>query len=365
MRLRTSGRRCRGGAFLAVLASIVSSAPLLGQGKDEKQKVDDAQRAEAQALVDLVEGAAQGKPAAPGGADLKWGRHYFLKAQGDKTYVPFVLLLPSATASSPSVGLYLRVVARGGSIPPAKTEGASDKAKTEDSKTEDSQYTFEDLYFFDLPPAQSGTPHRITRAFAVPPGEYDVYVAIKERPSQKSDKPSETPAKSGVVHQAITVPNFNATELTTSDVIVAEKIETLSEPISTETQADHPFTFGQMQIVPAIEHRLSKKDELQIVFWVYGAGTDAQTKKPNANIEYKFHRVEGEKQTYFNKTEPQPLNAQTLPPQFDMAAGHQLSGSLGVPLASFPDGEYRLEIEVQDKAAGKQVTRDVRFTVGP
>jgi hypothetical protein len=48
-----------------------------------------------------------------------------------------------------------------------------------------------------------------------------------------------------------------------------------------------------------------------------------------------------------------------------LAAGHQLSGSLGVPLASFPEGNYRLEIEVQDKAAGKQVTRDVTFTVAP
>jgi hypothetical protein len=355
MLLRTCGGRRRG-ALVAVLMSAALSASVAGQGKDEKTKVNDAQRADAQALVDLVEGAIQGK-AAGNGLELKWARHYFLKAQGEKTYVPFVLIVPSEGISSPRVGLYLRVAARSAAQTATGTSGTVQK-----SKSDAPQYAFEDLYFFDLPQPGPGKPHRIARAFAVPPGDYDVYAAITEHGGQKG---TDGAKKSGVTHQAITVPNFSVSGLTTSDIIVAEQIETLAEPITSDSQADHPFTFGQMQIVPALEHRFMKKDELKIVFWIYGAGTDTQTKKPDANIEYKFHRVEGDKQTYFNKTDPQPLNAQTLPAQFDLAAGHQLSGSLGVPLASFPEGNYRLEIEVQDKAAGKQVTRDVSFTVAP
>jgi hypothetical protein len=57
------------------------------------------------------------------------------------------------------------------------------------------------------------------------------------------------------------------------------------------------------------------------------------------------------------------MNAQTLPPQFDLAAGHQLPGSLAVPLASFPEGDYRLEVKVTDKTSGASLTRDVPFTV--
>jgi hypothetical protein len=220
MRLRTSGRR-RCGVLLVMLVSIALSASLAGQEKDENKKVDDAQRADAQALVDLVESAAQGKPAGAG-LELKWGRHYFLKAQGDKTYVPFVLAVP-AGVSSGNVGLYLRVVAR--AVPEAAT-GTS--GTTAQGKSDAAQYAFEDLYFFDLPPAAAGKPHRIARAFAVPPGDYDVYVAIKEHAAKKD---GETASKSGVVHQAITVPNYNVPGLTTSDVIVAERIETLAEPI--------------------------------------------------------------------------------------------------------------------------------------
>ena len=34
-----------------------------------------------------------------------------------------------------------------------------------------------------------------------------------------------------------------------------------------------------------------------------------------------------------------------------------------MPLATFPEGEYRLEIKVTDKNNGKTLTRDVNFTV--
>jgi hypothetical protein len=57
------------------------------------------------------------------------------------------------------------------------------------------------------------------------------------------------------------------------------------------------------------------------------------------------------------------LNAQTLEKGFDLAAGHQLQAGQAVPLASFPEGDYRLEIKVTDKLGSKTLTRDVLFTV--
>ena len=66
---------------------------------------------------------------------------------------------------------------------------------------------------------------------------------------------------------------------------------------------------------------------------------------------------------FFNKTDPQLMSAETLPPEFDLAAGHQLPGSLAVPLASFPEGDYHLEVKITDKVSGKSVNRDVTFSV--
>jgi len=46
-------------------------------------------------------------------------------------------------------------------------------------------------------------------------------------------------------------------------------------------------------------------------------------------------------------------------------ATQPLPGSLQVPLASFPEGDYHLEIKMMDKVSGKSVSRDVTFTVAP
>jgi hypothetical protein len=43
--------------------------------------------------------------------------------------------------------------------------------------------------------------------------------------------------------------------------------------------------------------------------------------------------------------------------------GHQLMTGQGVPLQSFPEGDYRLEIKITDNKAQKSITRDVLFTV--
>ena len=85
--------------------------------------------------------------------------------------------------------------------------------------------------------------------------------------------------------------------------------------------------------------------------------------KPDVVVEYSFFTKAGGTEKPFNRTSPQALNAQTLPPQFDVTAGHQLQAGQGVPLASFPEGDYRLEIKVTDKIASKSLTRDVNFSV--
>jgi hypothetical protein len=99
-----------------------------------------------------------------------------------------------------------------------------------------------------------------------------------------------------------------------------------------------------------------------VIFWIYGAQA-ATSGKPDVTIDYNFYQRMGDGEKYFNKTAPQQLNATTLPPQFDTALGHQLPGSLVVPLASFPAGDYRLEIKITDKPSGKTLTRDVTFSV--
>src|SRR5258708_23620948 len=106
-----------------------------------------------------------------------------------------------------------------------------------------------------------------------------------------------------------------------------------------------------MEIVPVLGTKFTKKSELSTFMLIYNPKVDSAN-KPDVSVEYNFYqKLAGQPEKFFNKTNPQSLNAQTLPPQFDLNAGHQLHSGQSVPLAPFPEADYRLEIKVADKIA--------------
>jgi hypothetical protein len=164
-----------------------------------------------------------------------------------------------------------------------------------------------------------------------------------------------------VDYAPLTVPDLS-TGLTTSTIILADNIEARTTALSREEQLNQPFTFGGTAITPSSSTSFSKGGELSLVFFLYNAGVDSAN-KPDVEVQYNFHRKTNEGEKFFNKTNPQAFNPQTLPPQFDVSKGHQLIAGQSVPLASFEPGDYRLEITVTDKTSGRSITRDVSFTV--
>jgi hypothetical protein len=333
--------------FVALMVAAVSLSAQNAQ-KDEKKRNKQEQQ-DIEALVKLVDGVSMGQQQPPTDLAITWDSNHFVKGQDGKTYVPFTVALPSAKGA-PLV-MYVRVIPKGGATTTAST-GTS--GKKDEKKSDKAEYPWDNVHFVQVP--DTG---KISRAMAVPGGEYEVFIAVKDKGT--GDK--KQVAKSGVLRKDLSVPNFSDAELATSSVIVADAVEPVQTAMTNEQQQENPYTFGTMRIVPSVEPKFKKTGELQVVFWIYGATQDAATKKPDVQIEYNFHQKTGEGEKYFNKTAPQQLNATTLPPQFDMAAGHQLPGSLVVPLASFPAGDYRLEIKITDKPSGKTLNRDIAFTV--
>ena len=218
---------------------------------------------------------------------------------------------------------------------------------------------------------------KLSRAIQLRPGQYVAYIAVKEKSAaapaanQGNNRnnrnaaaaaPAAAPGKVGLLRHEITVPDFGVADLTTSSVILARSVEQVAAPPT--DQESNPYVFGPMRIVPSPDGKFAKSAELSVIFWIYGAQA-AATGKPDVTIDYNFHQKLAEGEKYFNKTAPQQLNAQTLPPEFNVAAGHQLPGSLVVPLGSFPAADYRLEIKITDKTSGKSVTQNVNFSVLP
>jgi hypothetical protein len=354
----------------ASLLLLLGVSPSVAQdkGKGKKDKGDAAQQADMNALIVAVDALMAGN-AGENTLPLKWEQHHFIKALGTKTYVPFSLTIdPPAFTTSTTVGFYIRVAKHGETAPapapPAEAKKDKDKDKTA-AAAAPPQYPFDYGFVMDVPPAAPGQPQRLRRAFDVEPGEYDVYIAVREKAKDASTP--EASLKSGTLKHTITVPAYNNTELTTSSIIVAEKVDVLSAPLSSDHQGENPYTFGQVKLTPSVTNKFTKKDDLNVFFWIYGEQMDPATKKPNMTVDFNFSRKlpeGGEK--FFNRTEPEELSASTLPPTLDFSAGPQpLPGSLQVPLGSFPEGDYHLEIKMVDKVSGKTLSRDVTFTVAP
>ncbi len=333
-------------------------APSLAQAET---KLTDRQEEDVQTLVALVDAAVVDRQRVSE-TGVAW-HNDFLKALESKTYVPFTLTIgPDDLEAIPAI-MYIRVVGRAAIGDTSVAQPGQEAAITEagggevEGDSSMKEHEFEDVHFLE-PRSSVGQSFQVTRAFAVPAGEYDVYVALLQHPEQEG---SPDPATI-LVRQPLTVPDYWSDQLATSTLILAERVEPLTAPLSQEQQADQPYTFGSTQIVPVLDPTFDKTDDLSIVFLVYNPLLgDDQT--PDVLVEYSFYQQLGGAEEYFNKTNPQAFNGQTLPPQFNLAAGHQLVAGQSVPLGTFPEGDYRLEIKVTDRNAGLLLERNVRFTV--
>jgi hypothetical protein len=344
---------------LASAVVVILSAGLFAQTTPVPRKLTDAEKKEIQTVQKVVDDAAAGQ-AAPNDVGLTWMHEDLLKAQGNKQYLPFSVSIDPTKISGNKVTFYWRVVSKDAPPPPAEGKDAKKDEKKDDKKGGRPEYAYEDLNTIPIQSGQPG-PMRISRSFTVAPGDYDVFVVAKETAPEKAPK-NAPPQKLGLIKQSLTVPNLWNDELNTSSVIVAERIDPLPAALTPQQQGERPYALGTMEIVPAASTKFTKKAELSTFLLIYNTKMDA-TNKPDVTVEYNFYAKQGGTEKFFNKTNPQTLNAQTLPKEWDAASGHQLQSGQAVPLASFPEGDYRLEIKVTDKIANKSLTRDVNFSV--
>ena len=319
-------------AFLFVVG-LTSAAQ--AQEKKKERKLSKQEQQDAQTLLKLADAGT-----GPSDLPLVWEQNHYVKAADGKTFVPFTLKVDTKTG----VALYVRAVSKTPAAPPAK-----------DAKDKKIEFPWDDIQFIDVV-----TDGRFSRALSVAPGEYDLYVAVKEKSTGK-EKKGET-NKTTLLRRGLSVPDFTKPELNISSVVLADNVEAAA-PLDMDAQRANPYTFAGMKVTPSLEGKVPKAGELNLVFWIYGVSPTSM-QKPDVQVEYSFYRKTGDEWKYFNKTAPQMLNGQTFPPEFSLAVGHLVTGSLSIPLASFEPGDYRVEIKVSDKVSSKSITENVSFNIG-
>jgi hypothetical protein len=331
---------------------------------EDSRQVEQAQREEGDAILSLADAVMAGKPA-PSDFAVSW-QNEFVKAQRG-TFVPFTLTVDASRLARRSALVYVRAIRR----------STTSERKRQDR--DEATYPVDAIFSVDLS-AAAGLVSRVSRGFSIPPGEYDVVVVMRERVNPAAPR---TRPKAAALRQPLTVPDFRTSELTTSSVIVADRLDVLAEPVPADRLAERPYAIGRNEITPAVDRRFRRDEELIVVFLVYNPMVTPD-RQFDVRVEYHFYRkVEAGQgspvdpvgaagaapagragEQYFNRTDPQRFNPALMGTAFDPGTGEPVMAGQVVPLAGFEVGDYRLAVQVIDLLSGKSVSRDVLFTVG-
>ena len=259
--------------FAAGLASALALS--VGLFAQADKKAEAALKKEGRVLSKLTDAALAGQIGS-NDFNVAWVREDFLKGPKDKEFVPFTITLDPTKVATENLTLYWRVV------PTATTAPAAD-AKKNKKKTKP---VWEGVTRVRVAGAQS--PLRLSRSFVSPAGSYDVYVITKEMQLDKKG----TPPKTVVLKQTVNVPEFWNSDLTTSSVILVDRIDPLPAPLSPAQLVERPYAaLGLLEIFPTAGSKLSKKSELSVFFLIYNSQADS-AQKPDVNIEYNFCQAE-------------------------------------------------------------------------
>lgn len=340
-------------------SALTRPSPRAQREQADRDQIERTHREEGEAILALADAAMVGK-AAPADFAFSW-HNDFVKAQRG-TFVPFTLSVDAAAFGKPSALVYVRAIRR---------DGRGDRPSSADRE---SGYPVDAIFPVELGLVRNG-PTRISRGFAVDPGQYEIVVVMRERvmPGAPSSQ-----VRAAVLKQPLAVPEFPSGELATSSVIVGDSMMTLAEMVPADQLAERPYAIGRSEIRPSIDRRFRKGGELIVVLLVYHPMVTGE-RQFDLKVEYHFFRQsKGGRQTegsaesgrerageqYFNRTDPQRFNPALMGSAFDPRSGEPVMAGQVVPLAGFEEGEYRLDVQVLDLLSGKSISRDVFFTVG-
>ncbi len=354
-----SRRRTAAVSLLFVCTVTVADASSHQNRVDQhyQDRLEEARRKEGEALLNLADAAMSGRTSSD--FSIRWSNDFF-KAQSG-TFVPFTVTIDRSSLTAADGLMYVRATRR--------------DVATARSREGLVRYPFDVIFPVALT-APVGQPVRITRGFAVAPGDYDVYVALRERSADPFDAGKRL--KGAVLKQPLTVPDFWTGQLLTSTVMLADSIDDVAAPVSGDGVLERPYVIGTHEIHKATDASFRRNRELIVVFLIYNPSGPAG-KDFDIEVDYHLFRRDaaaaaesappdgshpparaGER--YVTRTPPQRFNPSSMGSEFDPTTGPILAGQ-GILLSSFQEGEYRLGITIRDLMSRQSLSRDVMFSV--
>ncbi|MBC7796682.1 MAG: GWxTD domain-containing protein [Pyrinomonadaceae bacterium] len=169
-----------------------------------------------------------------------------------------------------------------------------------------------------------------------PGGTYKVDVVVRDVAS----------GKKGVKSIGFTVPKYTADKLSTSTLVLASKLATLSS-----REIGGQFTIGDKKVIPNVSGIYRKGQEVGVYLQVYNAGIDQTTLRPSVDVNYVLYK--GGKEVG-----RQPENWSGL-----SDAGQRLTLARLISTQTLTAGDYELKINIKDRVSNESLEPSAKFSI--
>jgi GWxTD domain-containing protein len=168
------------------------------------------------------------------------------------------------------------------------------------------------------------------------PGTYRVDVIVRDINSGATQ----------VKHLGFTVPRYDAKQLSTSTLVLAAKLQNMSD-----APAVGQFTIGQFKVIPNVARTYRKGEPVGLYLQVYNAGIDQTTLRPSVDVDYVLLKDGKE----LGKM-PEDWRGMS-------DAGQRLTLARMITTDQLAPGEYELAVRIKDRVSGQALSPSEKFTV--
>lgn len=174
------------------------------------------------------------------------------------------------------------------------------------------------------------------KAVILEPGRYRLDVLVRDVAS----------GATGKKRIAFHVPRYEPNELATSSVVLAARLEDLSD-----RPAGGQFVIGTTKVIPSLSGVYQQGQPVGVYLQVYHAGIDQTTLRPAVDVEYRL--LTGGKELSKHMEDWREIND----------AGQRLTLTRLIDSSKLTPGEYELVIHIRDHVSGKTLSPSAKFTV--
>jgi len=199
---------------------------------------------------------------------------------------------------------------------------------------------------FEDPVITTATPQELSEAKdrksayqkAVPlaPGTYKVDVIVRD----------VTSGATGLKQLGFTVPKYDQEKLSTSTMILAAKLESL-----TDQPAVGQFVIGTTKVIPNVSGVYHRGQPVGVYLQVYNAGIDQTTLRPSVDVEYALIK------------DGKELGKQAEDWRGMSDAGQRLTLARLIDTRNLANGEYEIAIRIRDRVSGQSLSPSQKFSV--